>query len=435
MKWFLQDYWNQYFFLKRPIEVFPYLNSRMEACLGKGQVNMKPWHALHALGYLPIEIKALPEGSRVNLRVPLMTIRNTHPDFFWVTNYLETAISAELWKSVTTATTAYEYRRMIDKYAEETGADPEFSQWQGHDFSYRGQDSIFGGASSGAAHLLSFTGTDTIPAIDYAEEFYNARGLIGGSVPATEHSVMSMAGEAGEQELYKKLITETYPTGIVSIVSDTYDFWNTLNKTARELKNEIMQRNGKVVFRPDSGDPEKIILGDPEATPGCPEYIGAVELLWNIFGGTKTAKGYSQLDSHVGVIYGDSITLDRAQRILEGLKRKGFASSNIVFGIGSFTYQHCTRDTLGCAMKATAGVVDGELREIFKKPKTDDGTKHSAQGLLRVEQDLNNNFVLYDRQTPDEEKEGMLETVFLDGKLFEQEDFKTIRNRLGVIKS
>lgn len=429
-KYLLIEMWNKNFFEKPVEEVIARYKRRMDMALGPDMVKMDHIRALHALGYLPIEIKALPEGSRVNVRVPMFTIKNTVKGFGWVAGYLETAISAELWQIITSATTANEYRRMFDSYADETGADQNFVPWQGHDFSARGMVGMTGGAASGAGHLLSFTGTDTILALDFLEEYYHGEGtFLGGSVPATEHSVMCMGGKETEIETFTRLITKVYPKGIVSIVSDTWDFWKVLTDYAAQLKYVILGRDGKVVFRPDSGDPVRIIVGDPSAVPGSPAYKGAVECLWEVFGGTVNEKGFKQLDAHVGLIYGDSISLARAEAILEGLKLKGFASSNIVFGIGSYTYQHVTRDTLGTAIKATWGQVDGDARDLFKQPKTDSGMKNSACGLLRIEYE-NGNYVLYDKQTPEQEQKGLLTTVFKDGKLVRETTVQEIRERL-----
>jgi len=432
-KWLLRDLWQVEFFARPRRQVIREYQERMDSALGVGTVDTAHIGALHDLQYLPIIIKALPEGSRVPMRVPLFTIRNTAPEFFWLVNYLETQLSAETWKAITSATSAYEYRRLFDKYADMTGSSNGFVPFQGHDFSMRGMSGVWDSAQSGAGHLLSFTGTDTIPALDYLSEYYHGRHtFMGGSVPATEHSVMCMGGEDDEIGTFRRLATETYPSGIVSIVSDTWDFWQVITGYAAEMKAEIMARDGKVVFRPDSGDPVKIICGDPEAHPQSPEFAGAVECLWDIFGGTTTTTGHRMLDSHVGLIYGDSINLDRAQRIMAGLEAKGFASGNVVLGIGSYTYQHVTRDNFGTAVKATYGVVNGEARELFKKPKTDNGSKFSARGLLRVEQDADGEFVLHERQTWEEERRGALETVFYDGQIVRDQSLQDIRRQLGT---
>jgi nicotinamide phosphoribosyltransferase len=426
----LIDDWNTSFFSQPLKEVVNKYRRRMDKALGTGRVTVDHIAALHVLGYLPVRIKALPEGSRVDTRVPMWTIVNTLPEFFWVTNFLETQLSAELWLPLTSATTAYEYRRLFDKYAELTGAVKAFVPWQGHDFSMRGMTGITSATQSGAAHLLSFTGTDTITAIDYLEDYYHGEAtFVGGSVPATEHSVMCMGGAADELETYRRLITEVYPDGVVSIVSDTWDFWRVLTITLRKLKAEILERDGKVVIRPDSGDPVKIICGDQDAKPGTPEYKGAVQCLWEIFGGTVTHKCYDTLDSHIGLIYGDSISLERAQEILARLEAKGFSSDNIVFGIGSYTYQHVTRDTFGTAIKATWGAVNGEPRELFKDPKTDNGVKKSLCGLIRVEYE-DGHYMAYDRQAPDQEQGGLLEPVFEDGLLVRSQSLQEIRMRL-----
>jgi nicotinamide phosphoribosyltransferase len=197
------------------------------------------------------------------------------------------------------------------------------------------------------------------------------------------------------------------------------------------LKDEIIQRDGKVVIRPDSGDPVKIICGDPMAQTVSPEFKGAVECLWEIFSGTETQNGFKQLDPHIGLIYGDSITLQRAEEILKQLKTKGFASTNIVFGVGSFTYQYVTRDNFGFAMKATSGVVNGKRRDIAKNPKTDKGNKKSAKGLLRIEK-KNGELILHDQQTVEQEAEGELKCVFLNGKIIETYSLQSIRQRLNT---
>lgn len=436
VQWLLIDLWNREFFEQPKEKVMKKYERRMLRSLGPDAVDSSHMAALHDLGYLPLRIKAIPEGKRVDIRVPMFTIVNTDTRFYWLTNYVETQLSAEIWKMITSATTAFEYRRLFTRYAIETGVDLAFVPFQGHDFSMRGMSGLWDATQSGAAHLLSFTGTDTISAIDFLEDFYpnysaqpSGAYFIGGSVPATEHSVMCMGGLEDEIETFRRLITKTYPSGIVSIVSDTWDFWKVLTEFTVTLKDEIVSRDGKVVFRPDSGDPVKIIVGDPGAPEGSPEAKGAVECLWEVFGGTTTPQGFKTLDSHVGLIYGDSISLDRAQRILAGLKAKGFSSGNVVFGIGSYTYQYVTRDTFGTAIKATFGVVDYQARELYKNPKTDSGVKKSARGRIRVEEE-DGKFVLYDQQDAEGEKGGVLKTIFEDGHLKWALSIKEVRANL-----
>ena len=435
IKHFLIETWNEGFFNQPKAKVVAAYKRRMDNSLGEGAVPVEHIEALHDLGYLPLKIKALEEGSRVNIKVPVLTIINTDPNFFWLTNYIETVLSAELWKSCTTSTIAYEYKRLLTQYAEKTGAPLDFVAVQGHDFSSRGMSGIYDAAQSGVGHLTSFIGTDSVASIDYAEEYYNATGVVGVSVPATEHSVMCMGSEENEIETFRRLICELYPSGVVSIVSDTWDFWRVITEFSVELKSEILNRQpnalglAKVVFRPDSGDPVKIICGDPDAERDSPAYKGAVQCLWEIFGGTETAQGYKVLNERVGLIYGDSITLERAQNILKGLEAKGFASNNLVFGIGSYTYNYLTRDTFGFAVKATWGQVNGVGRELFKDPVTDSGVKKSAKGLLRVEQ-TNNGFELFDQQSFEQENMGVLQTVFENGQLLRECSLDQIRERL-----
>jgi nicotinamide phosphoribosyltransferase len=439
LQYFIKEYlvrqFNEGFFKRPKAEVMREYARRMDNYLGKDSITYNHIAELHDLGYLPLEIKALPEGSIVPMRVPVFTIKNTVPAFFWLTNMLETLLSVVLWKPSTSATTAFEYLRTFTRYAKETvGEDFSFIPWQGHDFSFRGMSGIEDAVMSGAGHLLSFSGTDTIPAIDFLEQYYRAeceKELIGGSVPATEHSVMCMGTQGDEIGTFQRLIEKVYPSGIVSIVSDTWDFWQVITGFLPALKDKIMARNGKVVIRPDSGDPVKIIIGDPDAPAGSPEYKGAIECMWETFGGTTTPKGYKLLDGHIGLIYGDSITTGRQVAILEGLKKKGFASYNVVLGIGSYTYEYVTRDSFGFAMKATYGEVDGVGRDIFKDPKTDDGTKKSAKGLMQVyRHPSTGQLTLKDECTWEEEAQGELKPVFKDGKLLVDWTLAEIRGRI-----
>lgn len=493
IKEWLVDNFNEGFFNRPKEEVVAEYQRRVDNYLGVGAVTSEHIAALHDLGFLPLQIKALPEGVAVDPKTPVFTVKNTLPEFYWLTNAIETLASAELWKPATSASTARQYHILILKYAVMTGSPLDFIYWQGHDFSLRGMSGIHDGASSGAGHLLYFLGTDTLPAIEYVEEYYDGKKtFVGGSVPATEHSVMCAGGEDDEVETIRRIIQDVYPSGVVSVVSDTWDYWDVITNKARILKDVILNRQpnalglAKTVFRPDSGDPVEILAGlrvgdlgyesldqarenyyefdnygvdvykiggkyykvelEYEGWPGCtdelvvgiesftevPEHVvkGSVEVLWDIFGGTVTDKGYKVLNQRVGLIYGDSITLERAEKILSRLEEKGFASCNVVFGIGSYTYQYVTRDSYGVAIKGTSAVVNGVRRDLFKNPKTDDGTKKSARGLIRVEQE-GDKFVVYDQQTEEQEEKGALRLVFKDGVRYNVEDFETIRKRTG----
>lgn len=428
IKEFLIKRFNEEFFnVDKDIAVQKY-KRRLDNYLGVDAVNLDHVKALHDLGYLPLHIKALPEGTKSKIKVPVCVVYNTKKEFFWLTNFIETIFSTTVWGPMTSATIANKYREILDKYAEKTSSNLDFVNFQAHDFSMRGMNGLEAASSSGAAHLLSFNGTDTIPAIDFLEKYYNAdceKELIGASVPATEHSVMCMGGMENEFETFKRLITEIYPKGIVSIVSDTWDYWSIFSDILPKLKENIINRDGKVVIRPDSGNPADIICGDSNSDNTLIKK-GSIEALWDIFGGVVNDKGYKELHPSVGLIYGDSITLDRCVDICDRLEKKGFASTNIVFGVGSYTYQYNTRDTFGFAMKATYGVINGSPVNIFKKPKTDSGLKNSAKGLLRV----NNDGTLSEQVTWDTEG-GLLQTVFLDGKLIKDCTLQQIKNKLN----
>lgn len=412
---FLRRRFNEDFFAQPRDVVVKTYKRRVDSMLGPG-TNVDHIGELHELGYLPIHLKVLPEGTFCPLRVPFATIKNTHDRFGWLTNMLETLMSSVTWRPVTSATTAFNYRKMFQHYAKLTGGDLAFVPWQGHDFSMRGMD-LEAAIVSGAAHLTSFTGTDTVPALDFLEEYYGANSdteLIGGSVPATEHSVMCIGGEAHERETITRLLCEVYPIApVLSVVWDTWDFWKGITETLPALKDIIMARPGKLVIRPDSGDPVLILCGDPNATTRH-ERMGLIAMLFEIFGGKVNAAGYRELDPHIGAIYGDSITRERQKEILGRLMMKGFASTNVVLGIGSFTYSYVTRDTYGQAIKATYGVVNRVGRALSKNPKTDSGLKRSASGLLRVEEE-GRTLKLYEDQTWEQEAKGLLKTTFYDG--------------------
>ncbi|VEV88313.1 Nicotinamide phosphoribosyltransferase [Staphylococcus phage Stab20] len=736
-KYFI-DMFNKEFFNRPKEEVINEYKRTVKFTLGHENPDAKHLEQLHDLGYLPIDVRALKEGTVVHPNTPVMTIENTHSDFFWLTNYLETIISTQTWQAMTSATLAYDMRKMLDKYALETVGSIEAVDFQGHDFSMRGMSSLETAQLSSAGHAISFKGSDTVPVVDFLESYYNAdveKEMVVASIPATEHSVMCANGDyetMDEYETYKRMLTEIYPTGIFSIVSDTWDFWGNMTKTLPRLKDIIMERDGKVVIRPDcydeetevytnkgwkyfkdlskydlvaqvldngeyeftkplkyvneyykgnmhhfkdhygkvdllvtpnhrmileqndkekvvfaedmkekgnykqkmarsakaketgkiltpieklkiafqadgsfvtkqpnnirfsfskqrkmerlediisqcnlevraynlsddrveyhikvpneefkkdfswvdtenlsyqwcidfieelsywdstrrsdnrfkfdttvkevadvvfdiglsagygvykvesaderkehfsdihtlhimkdnkvggqswtntteeyegniycvqvptgrllvkrnkctmvcgnSGDPVKIICGDPDADTEY-ERKGAVEVLWDTFGGTETEQGYKLLDEHVGLIYGDSINYERAHQICEGLKEKGFASINVVLGVGSFSYQFNTRDTHGFAIKATYAKIKNEEKLIYKNPKTDSG-KRSHKGRVAVYEDGSWEDNLNLHQWLNKQNVTQLEKVFEDGKLYRDQSLSEIR--------
>lgn len=404
--------------------------ARVEGMIGH-DFDVSHWRELRKLGHLPLRFSALPEGTRVPLRVPMFKIENTVDGYGWLVNYFETLMSCAIWQEMVSATTAFKYRNMLDKWAAKTSDTPEFVDWQGHDFSFRGMSGPEAAAVSGAGHLLSFAGTDTTPAIDYAEAFYNASGPVGGSVYATEHSVMCAGGKEDELLTFIRLLDRF--TGILSVVSDTWSLWDVITKILPqpEVYNRVMGRDGKLVIRPDSGDPVDILCGNPEGRTEAEEK-GVIQLLYELFGGSVNSKGYKVLDPHIGAIYGDAITYPRADAICRRLAYKGFASTNVVLGIGSYTYQYVTRDTLGFAMKATWCQTNGEPYDLFKDPVTDSGTKRSARGRVAVGRDERGNLVLINGADLDADKDSLLKPVWENGEFVRRTTFKEIIERLGV---
>ena len=396
---------------------------------------------LHNLGYLPLEIKALPEGSLIPVQTPVMTIKFSENGFAWLQGYLETYISQNTWKTITIATVARLYRKILEFWAEKTCDNNDHITWQGHCFADRGMSGTEDATKMGIAHATQFEGSDSVHAAYAAKHIYGFKSpLFAASVPATEHQIMQLGiNESSERDTILRLIKQ-YPIGVMSVVCDTEDYWNTLTNILPSLKEEILARTpnslglAKFVVRPDSGDPVDVICGTNPHYEGTtlteqpfhtPEMKGSIEILWDIFGGTINSKGYKVLNPRVGLIYGDSITPERAYEICKRLEAKGFASSNVVLGIGSYAYNYHTRDTFGMAIKCTAAWDDkGNLIETQKVVKTDSGKK-SAKGLLHVSSD----FVTTDSVTPEVEATGMLQTIYKDNKKTFETDFEAIRAR------
>lgn len=448
---YIDDLFEDNFFKREKAEVCAELQLHLNSYLGT-EYNISHFEALHDLGYLPVEVRALEEGVVIEPKMPILTIHNTLPDFYWLTNFLETLISNTLWKPMHSASMSYAYNKLVKKYAIETDEkNLGFTAFQCHDFSMRGMQSLESAIASALGFLISSQGTDTLPVLQAAKYYYGDSD-VAFSVPASEHAVMTAYGKENEIDSFSRIL-DLFPTGIVSMVSDQFDLWKVLTEFLPQLKDKIMIRDGKAVFRPDSGNPADILCGvnvevfesiedaqesfkdelHDNQVHGEPEFEiseniivkvgsdlyelkadvdwnrydkqyyfienidievtkietkpsdkGVIELLWDVFGGVINEQGFKVLDSHVGAIYGDSITLDRCEEICERLKDKGFASTNVVFGVGSYSMGYATRDNQGSAVKATYVEVNGVGREIFKQPITDDGTKNSAKGLVAV---------------------------------------------------
>jgi len=430
------------FFGRNKDEVIGEIRDELSLYLGS-PYDTTHFEMLHDLGYLPICVKAIEEGELAPIKVPVLTIRNTLPEFYWITNYLETIISNLLWKPMTSATIAFEYRKVLKRWLDQTDERGWMIHWQAHDFSMRGMDSVEAVVSSGLGHATCFKGSDSLPVIGGARKFYPENGepdTVIGSVNATEHSVMCSGGEEDEVETFRRLL-RVYPQGILSVVSDTWDLWKVLTSHVKVLKEEILARDGKLVIRPDSGNPADILCGynslddyelkekQVSLDKSHPSTKGVVELLWDTFGGTVNSKGYKVLNDKVGAIYGDAITLGRAEEICRRLALKGFATGNVVLGVGSFTYQFNTRDTFGFAMKATYVEVDGEGRAIFKNPVTDSGIKKSASGLLHVKKE-GTSFVLEDNVDWEKEGAGELRPLYENGKFLRRISLGEIRRKI-----
>ncbi|MCK9530392.1 MAG: nicotinate phosphoribosyltransferase [Gammaproteobacteria bacterium] len=464
---YLNEVWEKEFFSKKKEAVVDEFANIVRMFLNDNSFTVEHAEALHDLGYLPIKFHSLKEGTLCKVNVPFFTLENTHPDFAWLVNYIETQLSAMLWKPITSATIARHYKKILNRYYEKTCDNKMGMEFMVHDFSMRGLSNVFDAHFSGMGHLTSFSGSDNIPALVGVRKYYGwdiEKEFLAGGVPATEHSVTSsniqsfvVTEGCDELEAEKKTIEyliSKYPSGFLSYVSDTYDYYGVISEVLPSLKDKLMAREGKFVVRPDSGNPIDIICGLDIPTVGdstaaawnlydqvscdtphgergedivsgvflingeyrnikividwnrydkqyyytdgyeiisdevvslTPEMKGSLRCLWDAFGGTLNEKGYMVLDSHIGIIYGDSITPQRMHEILERMKQMGFAASNVVFGAGSFTYQYTTRDTFGMAMKATYCEVNDVPVKLFKDPKTGDGSKKSAKGMLVVQ--------------------------------------------------
>lgn len=435
IKTYLIDYFNEEFFDK-PFEEIIYEYKRiMDASLGKDTYKIDKIENLHKLGYLPIEIVALPEGTIVPMHVPMFGITNTHKDFAWLPQALESLVSAEMWHPMLAATVGKTYRDIVNYYYDLTCDDSIPKSKALGAFDFRGEECLESAVKAGAGWCLSFLNTATVPTIPYLEKNYfcdcTKEDVAYGS-PSTEHSVMcsNYAIDGDEITLLRRLLTEIYPNTSFSAVLDSYDYWNVINNILPQLKTEIMNHNGCMLMRGDSGD--------------CVEVVTkTVFKLWEEFGGTVNSKGYKVLDPHVKAIYGDSITVQRCEEIYKILMENGFACSNVALGVGSFSFQCIeedeelkpfTRDTFSSCIKATYCEIDGKPTPIFKNPK-DGGFKKSQKGCCRVYTRCDGNIYYEDELTWEQavnsgEHGNMLIPVFKDGELLKEQSLKEIRDRL-----
>lgn len=433
IKEYLIESFTENFFCREKDEVLAEYRRIIDHTLGKGIVNYEKIEKLHDLGYLPIEINAVDEGTRVPVKVPMFEITNTHPDYAWLVNTLETALSCSLWHTQISANVGYRYRKIVDRYFDISVEDAVPHSRALGDFSMRGQESCESAIKSSAGFCLSFLNTATVPAILFLEKYYNCdctkEDVAYGAI-STEHSVMNsnFAVDGDEKSMVKRLLNEIYPQNGFSMVSDSYDYWNMVDHILPECKEDILNHGGYVGVRGDSGDPVWITTE-------------TVFRLWETFGGSVNSKGYKVLDSHIKVIYGDSITPGRAEHIYQKLVEKGFACNNVILGVGSFSMQCLeqneifkpyTRDTFGIAIKATYCEVDGKPIQIFKAPKTDtEHFKKSQRGMCVVYREADGSLTYkdgYDTETLHSfEGENLLKPVFSNGKMIKEQSLQEIR--------
>ena len=433
IKTYLIDYFNNEFFNKPFDEVMSEYKRIMDATLGKDAYKIEKIEALHKLGYLPIKIVSLPEGTTVPMHVPMFGITNTHPDFAWLPQSLESLISAEMWHPMLAATVGATYRDIVNEYYDKTCDDNVPRARALGAFDFRGEECLESAVKAGAGWCLSFLNTATVPTIPYLEEMYNCdctKEPIAFGSPSTEHSVMcsNYAVDGNEITLLRRLLTEIYPNTSFSAVLDSYDYWNIIDNVLPQLRDEIMNHNGCMLMRGDSGD--------------CVEVVTkTVFKLWEHFGGTINSKGYKVLDPHVKAIYGDSITVQRCEEIYKILEENGFACSNVALGVGSFSFQCIeedgilkpfTRDTFSSCIKATYCEIDGVPTPIFKNPK-DGGFKKSQKGCCAVYQSAEDTLTFVDGKTWNEavsDNANLFRTVFEDGKMTKEYTLSEIRNIL-----
>lgn len=434
IKTYLIDYFNTEFFEKTEKESVAEYDRVLDASLGKGVYSDEKIHKLHQLGYLPIEIVALDEGTKVPMHVPMFGITNTHPDFAWLPQALESLISSELWHPMISATVGTTYRQIVNKYASLTCDDSVARARLLGDFSFRGQECMQSAVKSSAGWCLSFLNTATVPVIPFLENNYYCdctKEPVAYGSPSTEHSIMcsNFAVDGDEITLLRRLLTDIYPNTSFSAVLDSYDYWNVIDNILPQLKPEIMAHNGCMLMRGDSGD--------------CVEVVTkTVFKLWEQFGGTINSKGYKVLDPHVKAIYGDSITIQRCEEIYKILMENGYAISNVALGVGSFSMQCIeengelkpfTRDTFSSCIKATYCEIDNQPFPIFKNPK-DGGFKKSQKGCCIVKKEENGVLSYQDNYTwkeATENQENLLKTVFLNGKIAKEQTLSDIRKLLN----
>lgn len=377
-------------------------------------------------GKLPIQIKAVPEGTLVPTKNVLFTVENTDPKCYWLTNYVETLL-VQVWYPMTVATNSYHQKKVIADYLKQTADGFATLPFQLHDFGFRGVSSVESAGIGGMAHLVNFKGTDTVASLMTARRYYNCN-MAGFSVPAAEHSTITSWGKDGEKAAFKNML-DRIPEGTISVVSDSYDIYNACeNVWGKELKDCVIKRGenkGVLVIRPDSGKPEEVV-------------VRVLDILGSKFGTEKNSKGFKKLPPYLRVIQGDGINLEKLTDVLKAMKKSEWSAENIVFGSGGALLQKLDRDTQKCAYKCSFAVVSGESVNVYKDPVTDHGKK-SKKGRLSLVKDGSNKYVTKEecqvktesnsKKSPSKEtQQDLLVTVFKDGQLLKDYTLDEIRN-------
>lgn len=434
IKEYLVDFFNENFFSKDIQKIKADFERKVGSIFSPTYASFDRFEALHKLGHLPIAVWGVPEGTLLPINIPDHVLYNTHPDFAWLPQYLEDIWSCHNWAPTTSATSAYYRRKLIHEFTTRMCEDPyTVARHMCGDFSMRGMMNEDAAYTSTAGHLVSFDRTATVEGNAYLEQYYGADiehmppGL---GVPSLEHSVVCENVAYYKQHLcdgnlpermrakvhvammenwepnliaemcfLMRLLTEVQPTGMLTYVSDTYDYWKVVSKVVPFLRDIIMERDGCLAIRPDSGDPVKILCGDPaHEDPISPEAHGTLNILLHHFGYTTNSKGYRVLPPNIRVIYGDAITSDIIRQVGGWCLNNQVSIENLAFGIGAYTYQYVTRDTRGFAIKATDAIFeDGEL-PLYKAPKTA-AWKSSPKGCVAVRREINGEPIMVDGLT------------------------------------
>lgn len=392
------------------------------AHFGRTLFNREGW--LHIIrnhdGKLPLRIKALPEGTVVPTHVALMTIENTDPKCYWLTNYVESLLM-HAWYPTTVASLSRAIKKDILSYLESTGTPENIEsslQFKLHDFGFRGATCPEQAAIGGAAHAINFLGSDTLVVIPFLRKAYGFKGMPVFSVPATEHSTMTSWGEEGELEAYENCLDKYPEDCIFSAVSDSYDIYRAAAEYwGGKLRDRVMRRSGKLVIRPDSGDAGTVILN-------------LLEICGNQFGFTTNVKGYKVLPPQVGIIQGDGVNRKSINSILLAMKWKGWSADNIVFGMGGALLQGSTRDTMKFAIKCSAIERGNSIQDVWKDPVTDPG-KVSKRGLLSVVK-RDGTYVTIRRGEERVGERDLLETVYENGFIKIIHNFDDVRSRAAI---